>query len=63
MSDKYFAEIVEEWMPAIEESHSEDDRRRILRLFAKHVERDCRHKAASMAAKLSSDIHNMDYTR
>ncbi len=58
-NDDYFNEKIAVYMPHIEAVTGSSDLERILRLFAKDIERDTRHQAADMAQRLANNIHNM----
>lgn len=60
--DEFINKKIDEYQSSIKESiinSNIKELHRILRFFAKEVERETRHKAAEMAQKLSSEIHNL----
>ncbi len=57
-NDDYFNKKIAVYMPQIEVAVG-GDLERLLRLFAKDIERDTRHQAADMAQQLANNIHNM----
>jgi hypothetical protein len=59
-NDEYFNQKIAEYMPVIEVAVG-GDLERLLRLFAKDIERDTRHQAADMAQELANNIHNMTH--
>jgi hypothetical protein len=56
--DTFIKKIIDNFKEEINQAKG-DDLERALRLFAKEVERETRHNAAELAAKLSTDIMNL----
>lgn len=59
MIDDYFNRRVAEFLPAVRDARGDEQLHQVLRMFAKEIERDARHKASSLAQTLANDIHNM----
>lgn len=63
VSDAYFDRRVQEYFRAVKDAASDDEQlRRLLRMFAKEIERDTRHRAADLVTQCQNDIFNLKHS-
>lgn len=61
MNDASADKYVDSFFSNIEACNTEDGKKRMLRLLVKEVERDTRHKAATIVNMAVNEIHNMQH--